>query len=346
MVSLHRRSSQPKNRGRMLLSLLLYFGATQKPFIHFDDYKIYKPGLLAVAEDGHLCLVVPWTHRVLFFNSEGQLLQHYQRDNDAPDGFRNVATVGYDPIRKHFTIYDVGRKISYWSTQGHFVKAVFQAPLLQKPQVRGDQVFYVTQDNGELGSTPSVDVASANFSAAKTLLQQAPLAERNGYPHQTQPGPPIKMPWHYQYLLAAGRRILAACYNGQSEMVMIDSDTLKVVNRVRFKIPSVPVEDGYFKETLKTEARLQEVAPHRLQIPKMQAYHPSPSQILVDLNDQIFVYSHHFKGFLRKEYNSKGRLIGDMITPGVPACVGIDYHYYYVKGHGIFRVRHVGRTAR
>lgn len=318
-----------------LILLCLLIG--EKPFIPFYDHEIHKPGLLAISQDHVLCLAVPWNKELFFFNHEGQRIAHHKKDSDAPDGFREITTLGYHRETNQFYVYDFGRKLSLWSTQGAFIRAVLLKPLLYNPKLRGSHLFYGANDNGSLGSEPSLMVGGIQLKSAKSLFKVPALKKVNGYEHKFLPGPPVKMPWHHQLLIAAGKSSLAACYNGSNEMLIYDLKTLQKKHTVPLKIPAVEVDDIYYKDTLKQRAELNQVHTSKLKIPSEKPYHSVPTQILMDSEDRIFVYSHHFEGFLRLEYTASGKLVEKKKVPLVPACISSNDHYLYVVNWGVFR---------
>lgn len=310
-----------------LLLILLCYG--DKWPIRLDDYKVYKEGLLAASEDGAVCYAVPWNNELLFFDADAKLMHHYKRDNDAPNGFRQITALGFLPETKQFYVYDFGRKISFWSETGDFEGVHYIKPLLYHLQLFGDRnLLYVTNISGSKGTTPTLLWQNPQHKHAKTISAVSPLTRINGYAHKSLPRPPLKMPWHHHFLLARGRDYFVSCYNRDSIVNIANIKTLVITHSITINIPAIPVEDRYYKETLTSEAKKEKVYPYDLKLDHQPIFHPVPLQILMDSADRIFVYGKSFDGFIRLIYTIDGSLHAKEKVEKIPACMNQKYHYY------------------
>lgn len=303
--------------------------------ISFSQYKIYKDGQLAVSNAGNICLVVPDEQEIFFFDANTHLIRRHKLDSDAPDGFRQIMSVGYVRNQNLYFVYDFGRKISYWNESGEFVSVFFMKPLIYKPQiVDNGRLVYVSDDLGTLNSTPSLRSFSFDDKSEVLLLKLNPLNQVNGYLHRRIPGPPVKMPWHHQFLLAYGKNFVISCFNGNREFTIFDAKTLSVKQTVTVSMPSVPVDKTLFRSTVKERTKLLGMVPNDLIIHESNVHYPVPLQILVDPEDRIFLYSKSFDGYLRVQYNAAGKRIGEKKEEAIPQFLTRAYHYY-IRPSGI-----------
>lgn len=312
----------------MISLIILMTIANNSWSIQLDDYKVYHEGLVAVSEQNVLCVAIPHNSELLFFDSKANLILRHKQDNDSPTGFRQISGLGFQPETKCFYVYDFGRKISYWNEFGLFKGVQYLNPLLKNVQmIANNELVYVQDISGAKGSTPSLMWLSLERNTTKALDRLPPLQKINGYASKTTQRPPLKLPWHHQFLISCGHHFFAACYNSSGRIDLYNTNTLRLSKTIVTRMPLVPVDDKYYKETLKEVARQEMVSPQHFVLDRQIVHFPAPLRVLMDTKDRVFVYGKGFEKNLRIQYDHNGSILGKKTIGRIPICINRQYHY-------------------
>ncbi len=225
----------------------LALGQEQTQFrVPLDVHGLFKSGLVAVADDGSICVADTEEKHLLFFDSKGKFKKKAGREGQGPGEFKNIRDLQWVASSSTFFVTDwSNNRLSQWKPDGSLAGEQTLSTYFETPVFISDKAgFAILQNSGLKGSQPQIVALNLEKGTMNKVWTMAPLRRPSGV-HLTEPSltVDVKFDWDPGLIFDAGSKFLAVNYNENNKVYLLDPNSGKVLRALRPKMKRAPFTD-------------------------------------------------------------------------------------------------------